>query len=198
MKKIILLEFISLDGVMQAPGGQEEDKSGGFEYGGWTVPFSDEASGALMQKQMALPFELLLGRKTFDIFQAYWPAHENMWPGINDVRKYVVTDTPMQPTWNNTTVIQDNVVEELKNLKNQDGPDLYVYGSGDLAQTLLKNDLVDELWLKIFPVTLGSGKKLFAQGTIAAAFKLTSSAITPSGVIFANYRRDGQVKTGSF
>jgi len=198
MRKIIVLEFISLDGVMQAPGGPKEDTSGGFKYGGWTFPYFDEFTGKIMGEQMKQPFELLLGRKTFDIFAAYWPQHEEGWPGVNKTKKYVVSNTLIQPIWENSVVISGDVVKELKKLKAEDGPNLHVYGSGNFVQTLLKNDLVDELWLKIFPVTLGIGKKLFAEGTIAAGFKLTDSKVSPSGVIFANYMRDGEVKTGSF
>ncbi len=198
MRKIIVLSFISLDGVMQAPGGPEEDTSGGFKYGGWTFPYFDEASGKLMDKQMTQPFELLLGRRTFDIFASYWPTHEKGWPGINDVKKYVASNTLTSTDWNNSIILNGDVVEKVKKLKEENGPDLQVHGSGNFIQTLLKNDLVDELWLKIFPITLGSGKKLFAEGTMPAGFKLTSSEVTPSGVIFANYTRDGEVKTGSF
>ena len=198
MRKIIVLEFISLDGVMQAPGGPEEDTSGGFAYGGWTVPYFDEASGSIMSEQMKPPFDLLLGRKTYDIFAGYWPQHEDGWPGINEVRKYVASHKPMKLAWNNSVLLKGNIVEELQNLKAQDGPNLHVYGSGNFVQTLLKHDLVDELWLKLFPITLGSGKRLFAEGTIPAAFKVSSSNVVPSGVIFANYERAGSVKTGSF
>lgn len=198
MRKIIVIEFITLDGVMQAPGGPEEDTSGGFKYGGWTVPYFDEFSGKVMEEQMKQPFNLLLGRKTFEIFASYWPQHENAWPGINDVTKYVVSNTLTTHDWKNSIFIKDDVVKEIKKLKTQDGPDLHVYGSSVLIQTLLKHDLVDELWLKTFPITLGSGKRLFAEGTIPAAFKLTDSKVSPSGVIIANYKRAGKVKTGSF
>lgn len=198
MRKIIILSFITLDGIMQAPGGPEEDTSGGFKYGGWTVPYFDEFSGKVMAEQMKQPFNLLLGRKTFDIFASYWPHHENNWPGINDSTKYVVSNTLTKTDWKNSIIIKGNVVEEIKKLKAQKGPDLQVYGSGNLIQTLLKHDLVDELWLKTFPITLGSGKRLFAQGTIPAAFKLKSSKVSPSGVIFTYYERAGKVKTGSF
>lgn len=198
MRKIIVLTFITLDGVMQAPGGPEEDTSGHFKYGGWTVPYFDDFSGKVMTEQMKNPFSLLLGRKTFEIFASYWPQHENEWPGVNDATKYVVSNSLKKHGWNNSVFIGNNVVEELKKLKNQDGPDLQVYGSGNLVQTLLKNDLVDELWLKIFPITLGRGKRLFEDGTIPRAFKLIESKTSPSGVIFANYKRFGKVKTGSF
>lgn len=198
MRKIIVLSFITLDGVMQAPGGPEEDTSGDFKFGGWTVPYFDDVSGQLMTVQMAQPFVLLLGRKTFDIFAGYWPHHADNWPGINTVTKYVVSTTLTQHEWNNSVFIKANVVEELKKLKQQDGPNLHVYGSSQLIQILLKHDLADELWLKIFPITLGQGKRLWGEGTVPAAFKLASSQTTPSGVIFANYVRAGEVTTGSF
>ncbi len=196
MRKIIVLTFISLDGVMQAPGGPDEDKSSGFKFGGWTAPYSDDFFGKAMGEQMSGKYDLLLGRKTYDIFANYWPTHTDFWPQVNKITKYVVSKTLKKPTWENTIVIKD--VNGLKKLKKEGAADLQVYGSGNLVQTLLKNDLVDELWLKIYPVTLGSGKKLFAEGTIPAAFKLTSSKVSPSGVIFANYKRAGKVKTGSF
>lgn len=196
MRKIIVLEFISLDGVMQAPGGPDEDTSGGFKYGGWTFPYFDEASGEEMDKQMKGKYDLLLGRKTYDIFAGYWPQHLEGWPQVNKITKYVVSKALKEPTWVNTVVLRN--VKDLKKLKEQDGPPLQVYGSGNFVQTLLKNDLVDELWLKIFPVTLGSGKRLFEKGTLPAGFALTKSKTSPSGVIFANYKRAGKVKTGSF
>ncbi len=189
---------MSLDGVMQAPGGPTEDTSDGFKFGGWTVPYFDDFSGAAMGEQMVQPFELLLGRKTFDIFASYWPEHESNWPGVNAIRKYVVSNTLTKPTWNNSVVLKGNVADEIRKLKKQDGPNLHVYGSGQLIQTLLEHDLADELWLKLFPVVLGKGKRLFEETTPPQAFKLTESKTSPSGVIFANYRRDGEVKTGSF
>lgn len=198
MRKIIVIEFITIDGVMQAPGGPEEDISGGFKYGGWTVPYFDEFSGKVMEEQMKQPFDLLLGRITFEIFASYWPEHESGWPGINDATKYVVSNTLTKHDWQNSIFIKGDVVGEIKKLKTQDGPDLKVWGSSKLVQTLLQHDLVDELWLKTFPITLGSGKRLFAEGTIPAAFKLTDSKVSPSGVIIANYERAGEVKTGSF
>ena len=198
MRKIIALEFITLDGIIQAPGGPEEDTSGGFKYGGWTAPYFDDFAGKIMAGQMKEPFSLLLGRKTFEIFASYWPKHENEWPGVNKAAKYVVSASLKKSDWNNTVLINKNAVEELKKLKRRDGPDLQVYGSGNLMQTLLAEDLVDELWLKIFPITLGKGKRLFGEGTIPAAFKLIETKTSPSGVIFANYKRAGKVKTGSF
>jgi dihydrofolate reductase len=196
MKKIIVLTFITFDGVMQAPGGPQEDTDGGFKYGGWVVPYFDERGGQIMHEQMTKPRDLLLGRTTYEIFASYWPTHESEWPGINSSTKYVASSTRTDSLWDNTVFIQDNVVEEIRRLKQQDGPDLQVHGSSQLLQTLLKHDLVDELWLKIFPVTIGSGKRLFGEGTIPAAFKLTHSEITPGGVIVANYARAGEVKTG--
>lgn len=198
MRKIIVLEFITLDGVMQAPGGPEEDTSGGFKYGGWTVPYFDEVSGKMMDEQTSKPFELLLGRTTYEIFASYWPQHGDAWPGVNKTKKYVVADQQMELEWENSILLKDDVVAKINKLKEQNSPDLQVYGSGNLVQALLKNDLIDELWLKIFPITLGTGKRLFAEGTIPAAFKLTNSRVSPSGVIFANYARAGTVKTGSF
>ncbi len=198
MRKLIVLEFLSLDGVMQAPGGPDEDPSGGFKYGGWTTPYSDDESGALMAKQMAAPFDLLLGKKTYEIFAGYWPTHADVWPGVNEATKYVASRQPMEFAWEHSVQLEGDAADAVKALKAQDGPDLQVYGSGDFVQTLLANDLVDELWLKIFPVTLGPGKRLFGTGTIPAAFKLTESAVTAKGVIFASYVRDGEVKTGSF
>jgi dihydrofolate reductase len=198
MRKIIVLSFISLDGVMQAPGGPEEDTSGGFKYGGWTFPYFDEWAGEEMGKQMAGDYGLLLGRKTYDIFASYWPDHaEEIWPQVNKITKYVVSHQDLDLRWENSRLIKGNVVEEIKKLKESGDSPLQVHGSGNMIQTLLKNDLVDELWLKIFPLTLGSGKKLFAEGTIPAAFKLIISKVSPKGVVFANYERAGEVKTGS-
>lgn len=195
MRKIIVLEFMTLDGVVQAPGGPKEDTSGNFTYGGWTAPYFDEAAGKEMGKQMKGVYDLLLGRKTYDIFAGYWPKHPEGWPQVNKITKYVVSKTLKNPTWEHTKVIRN--VSELKKLKHSRGPVLQVYGSSMLVQALLKYDLVDELWLKIFPITLGSGKKLFEKGTIPAAYKLVASKISPSGVIFVSYKRAGSVKTGS-
>lgn len=201
MRKIVVLSFVSLDGVMQAPGGPEEDTSGDFKYGGWTFPYFDEFAGEIMTEQMSVPFDLLLGRKTYDIFAAYWPKQdESNMPTtpFNNATKYVVSASSPKLDWVHSELIDGDVVAKLKELKAQDGPMLQVHGSGNLIQTLLKNDLVDELWLKIFPVTLSTGKRLFAEGTMPAGFKLTETKTSPSGVIFANYKRAGEVKTGSF
>ncbi|MCK6629145.1 MAG: dihydrofolate reductase family protein [Anaerolineae bacterium] len=198
MRKIIVLSFITLDGVMQAPGGPEEDPTSGFRYGGWTVPYFDEFLGQAMGQQMSKPFDLLLGRKTFEIFASYWPQHEDQWPGINTVTKYVVSNTLTKHEWSNSVFLKGNVADEIKKLKQQEGPDLQVHGSSNLIQTLLADDLVDEFWLKIFPVTLGMGKRLFDKGTIPAAYTLVESKASPSGVIIASFKRAGGVKTGSF
>ncbi len=202
MRKIIVQEFITLDGVMQAPGGPEEDASSDFKYGGWTAPYfaeADEASSAFMQKWMEST-DILLGQKTFEIFAKYWPEHADMWPGIIDVTKYVVSDTMTQEEvdnagWKNCVLLTG--VDDIKKLRDSEGAAIKVHGSGNLAQTLFKNDMVDELCLMTFPVTLGQGKKLFEDGTIAAAFTMTDSLITKNGVIFAYYKRAGEVKTGT-
>jgi dihydrofolate reductase len=199
MRKIIIQEFITLDGVMQAPGGPEEDKSSNFTYGGWTAPYfyeADEEAGKFMQNNMEST-DLLLGKKTYKIFADYWPEHEDMWPGVNDVTKYVVSDNPMELTWRNSELITGDVVARIKELKVGDGSILKVIGSGNLAQTLFKYDLVDEMWLMIFPITLGTGKRLFGNGTVPAGFTLTDSLVASNGVIFANYKRAGDVKTGT-
>jgi len=202
MRKIVVLSFISLDGVMQAPCGPDEDTTSGFKYGGWSFPYFDDVSGNLMNEQMSMPFDLLLGRKTYDIFAAYWPKQDNTNPvtePFNKATKYVVSNSSPNLTWEKSVLLDGDVVAKLKELKQQDGPMLQVHGSGNMVQTLLKNDLVDELWLKIFPITLGNNwKKLFAEGTMSAGFELIDTTTTPGGVIFANYKRAGDVKTGSF
>lgn len=202
MRKIIVQEFITLDGVMQAPGGPEEDTSSNFKYGGWTAPYfaeADEAAGPFMQRWMEST-DILLGQKTFEMFAEYWPKHANMWPGIMDVTKYVVSDSMTQADvdncgWPNSVLLQN--VEDIKKLKESEGGPLKVHGSGNMAQTLFKHDLVDELCLMTFPITLGSGKRLFEAGTNAAAYKMTDSLVASNGVIFAYYQRDGEVKTGT-
>ncbi len=198
MRKVIVLSFISIDGVMQAPGGPEEDVSGGFKYGGWAVPYFDEFAGKVMGEQMGRPFDLLLGRKTYEIFAAYWPYHKEEDMGINRATKYVASRRHQDLYWERSVQLGDDVVKAIRELKAQDGLELQVHGSGNLIQTLLKNDLVDELRLKIFPVALGPGKRLFAEGAIPVTFKLIDSKASPKGVIVANYHRAGKVETGSF
>lgn len=198
MRKIIVLSFITLDGVMQAPGGPEEDPSGGFTHGGWTVPYFDEFLGEVMTAQMDQPFDLLLGRKTFEIFASYWPHHEEEGAGINNATKYVASNTLKSHDWKKSVFLSGNVSDEISKLKEGEGPDLQVHGSGELIQTLLEHDLVDEFWLKIFPVVLGKGKRLFGDGTIPAAFTLVDSRTSPTGMIAATFKRAGKVETGSF
>ncbi|MGN6616497.1 MAG: dihydrofolate reductase family protein [Ilyomonas sp.] len=194
MRKIIVLSMITLDGVMQAPGGQEEDTSGGFEYGGWTAPYSDKVYGEVVQKELQ-PADYLLGRKTFDIWANYWPNHGDFWPGINESTKYVLSKTIKKSDWKNSVFLTS--VADIQKLKESEGSDIQVWGSSELVQLLLKNDLVDELRLKIHPLTLGKGKRLFGNGAIPAAFTLTENIATPSGVIIASYKRAGEVKTGT-
>ena len=194
MRKLIVLSMITLDGVMQAPGGPEEDRSGGFKYGGWVAPYGDEAGEKVFEKIMKSA-DVLLGRKTFDIWEGFWPQHEQEWPGINDVTKYVMSTTRKKSDWKNSVFLSS--VSAITKLKESDGSDIQVWGSSELIQHLLKNDLVDELWLVIYPLTLGKGKKLFVDGAIPAAFTLVESVVTSTGVIAVNYKRAGEVKTGN-
>jgi dihydrofolate reductase len=202
MRKLVVLTFITIDGVMQAPGGPEEDPTGGFKHGGWVAGYFDDFLGKVMDRQMNKPFDLLLGRKTYEIFAAHWPYvktdDDPVAAGINKAKKYVASKTLKKLDWSNSELIKGDVAKEVKKLKEQDGPEIQVHGSGGLIQTLLKHDLVDELLLKIFPITLGRGKRLFAEGTIPVGFKLLESGTSPSGVIVAAYVRSGEVKTGSF
>lgn len=191
MRKLIVGSFVSLDGVMQAAGGPEA----GFKYGGWSAPFYDEALDAIAEKQKRPAKDLLLGRKTFEVFASFFPDHEDIWPGVNEVTKYVMSRTLETSNWKNTVFLRS--VDDIEKLKQSDGSDIQVHGSGNLVQTLLKHDLVDELWLLIHPITLGTGNKFFADGTIPAAFRLIECTATPSGVIAAHYERAGEVKTGT-
>ena len=195
MRKVNVIEFVSLDGVIQGPGGPEEDTSGGFAYGGWIIPHSDAVSSTAIRKEMDMPFNLLLGRKTFDIWAQFWPQHGEIWPAVNTATKYVASNTITAHEWQPSVFLSGDISEKISTIKRQQGPDLHVYGSANLIQTLLKHDLVDAFWLKIFPITLGSGKRLFADGAIPAAFKLTESAVTSKGVILVNYERVAK-KTG--
>lgn len=197
MRKITVLTFVTMDGVMQAPGGPTEDPSGGFTHGGWLVPYFDDFLGDIMAEQMSKPFDLLLGRKTFELFASYWPHHVDEGPGINKATKYVASNTLTTHEWSKSVFLKGNVVDEIRRLKQQEGPDLQVHGSSNLIQTLLRHDLIDSFWLKIFPITLGMGKRLFAEGAIPAAFRVSESQLSPTGVIVAKYERAGEVKTGS-
>jgi dihydrofolate reductase len=197
MRRVIVLEFVTLDGVIQAGGGPEEDPSGGFAYGGWQAPYDDDVVGTVMQTQMNVPFDLLLGRKTFEIWAPYWPRHADLWPGVMTATKYVASNTMTSHAWQPSVFLGGDVAQKVADLKRQQGPDLHVYGSAHLVQTLMKHDLVDAFWLKIYPLTLGSGKRLFADGTIPAAFKVTDGQVSPSGIIIAKYERAGAVTTGT-
>ncbi|NEU06892.1 dihydrofolate reductase [Flavihumibacter sp. R14] len=194
MRKIIVLSMITLDGVMQAPGGPGEDTSGGFQYGGWTASYGDEVFAKVLEEELK-PADYLLGRKTFEIWESYWPEHGDFWPGINEGTKYVMSKTMNHSDWKNTVFITS--LADIEKLKNSEGSDIQVWGSSELIPLLLQNNLVDELRLKIYPLTLGEGKKLFGNGTSAAAFTLTKSVVTPGGVIIASYKRAGEVKTGT-
>ena len=197
MRKLTVLEYISMDGVIQAPGGPEEDPSGGFAYGGWISPYSDETLGTALRKQMNSSFDLLLGRKTFEIWAPYWPQHADGWPGVNTATKYVPSNTMTTHEWQPSVFLNGDIAEKVAKIKQQQGPDLHVWGSGNLIQTLIKHDLVDAFWLMIYPITLGAGKRLFADGTIPAAFKVTESQVGSNGVIVVNYERAGAITTGS-
>jgi dihydrofolate reductase len=195
MRKLNVTEFVSLDGVIQAPGGQAEDTSGGFTLGGWISPHSDPVLRKTIGEEMNLPFDLLIGRKTFDIWAPFWPQHNDMWPAVNIVTKYVASNSLTSHEWQPSVFLGGDIASEIAKIKQEEGPDLHVYGSSDLLQTLMKHDLVDAFWLKIFPITLGSGKRLFADGAIPAAFVVTESTVTTKGVIIVKYERAGEVPT---
>ncbi len=193
MRKVTVFEHISLDGVIQAPGGPDEDTSGGFSHGGWIGNYSDTILGTALRKQMNLPFDLLVGRTTFEIWEPYWPQHADAWPGVNRATKYVASNTRTSSSWQPAVFLNGKVAEQVTKIKRQPGPDLHVWGSGNLLQTLIRHELVDTFWLMIYPITLGAGKRLFADGTVPAAFKVTESAVTAKGVIIANYERAGSL-----
>jgi dihydrofolate reductase len=198
MRKLIAIDFVTMDGVIQGGGGPEEDTSGGFAHGGWAAPYSDEVLQAVMHRQLNMPFELLLGRKTFEIWARFWPHHADKWPGVNPATKYVASKTLTSHEWQPSVFLNGDIAKRVTELKQQPGPNLHVYGSANLLQTLLKHDLVDAFWLKVCPLTLGSGKRLLADGTIAAAFKVTESKVSPTGIMIVTYERAGAVTTGSF
>ena len=200
MRKLIVNTFVTLDGVMQAPGGPEEDPDGGFTSGGWSVNYWDDMMSQIMGESMAKPFDLLLGRKTYEIFAAYWPYAKDE-PGadqLNNAKKHVASRTLTKVDWNNSSLIKGDVVQELRKLKAQDGPELQVHGSSNFIQTLLKHNLIDEFRMWIFPVVIGNGKRLFDQGTIPSGLKLIESKTATTGVILAIYEPGGELKTGSF
>ena len=198
MRKITVLEHITLDGVIQAGGGPDEDRSNGFAYGGWAAPYhDDEAIGAAVKKMLDMPIDLLLGRKTFDIWKTFWPQHGDIWPRVNTATKYVASNTVTSSEWQPSVFLSGDVAQKVAELKQAEGPDLHVWGSANLLQTLMRDDLIDNFWLMIYPITLGSGKRLFAEGTIPAAFKVTESIVGSTGVILVNYQRAGDVQTGT-
>ena len=198
MRKLTVLEHITLDGVIQAGGGPDEDRSNGFAYGGWAAPYhDDEAIGAAVKKMLDMPIDLLLGRKTFDIWKTFWPQHGDIWPRVNTATKYVASNTVTSSEWQPSVFLSGDVAQKVAELKQAEGPDLHVWGSANLLQTLMRDDLIDNFWLMIYPITLGSGKRLFAEGTIPAAFKVTESIVGSSGVILVNYQRAGDVQTGT-
>jgi dihydrofolate reductase len=199
MRELITNTFVTLDGVMQAPGGPTEDPTGNFDQGGWSVNYWDDRMNQLMGEAMAEPSELLLGRKTYEVFAAHWPYTNE--PGadeLNQARKYVASRTLDKLEWNNSTLLKGDVVQEIRKLKAQDGPTLLVHGSSNLIQTLLKNNLIDKYRLWIFPVVIGKGKRLFDDGTIPAGLKLTDTKTSGTGVIMTEYVPDGSIKIGSF
>ena len=202
MRKVIVGAFVSMDGVMQAPGGPQEDPAGGFKYGGWLVPYFDESLGVQVGEIFSRPFDLLLGRKTYDIFAAHWPhvgPEEPLGALFDQIEKYVATrNAHFEPDWQNSQVLGVDVVSAVRKLKAQEGPDLLTQGSCDFLQTLHAHDLVDEMYIMIFPLVLGMGKKLFAEGAAPMAFELMSSKVSDSGVIVNHYVRSGDVRTGSF
>jgi len=197
MRKLTVLEHITLDGVIQGGGGPDEDPSNGFAYGGWVAPFDDDTIGTAVKKMLDKPIDLLLGRKTFDIWAAFWPQHGDIWPRVNTATKYVASNTMTSSEWQPSVFLKGDVAKTVAELKQGEGPDLHIWGSGNLLQTLMKHDLIDNFWLMIYPITLGEGKKLFADGTIAAAFKVTESIVGSTGVILVNYERNGPVETGN-
>ncbi len=197
MRRVTVLEHISLDGVIQAPGGPDEDTSGGFRYGGWIAPYSDDVLGTALKRQMNTSFDLLLGRRTFEIWAGYWPQHADAWLPVNTATKYVASNTMTAHEWQPSVFLNGDLAEQVAQIKQQQGPDLHVWGSGNLIQTLIKHDLVDTFWLMIYPITLGNGKRLFADGTIPAAFKVTEGKVSPTGILMVNYERAGAVTTGT-
>lgn len=197
MRKIIVHEHLTMDGVLQGPGGPQEDISNGFAHGGWIAPFSDPKLDEILQKQMNLPFDLLLGRKTFEIWEPYWPQHSQYWPRVMEATKYVASNTRTTSPWSLSQFLGGDIVAKIRDLKQQPGPDLHVWGSSHLLQTLMKHDLIDTYWLLIYPVTLGSGKRLFDHGTFTAAYDVTESYVSPSGVIALTYERAGDLQTGT-
>jgi dihydrofolate reductase len=200
MRKLIVSTFLTLDGVMQAPGGPGEDDSGGFAYGGWSVNYWDEHMGQVMGEATSAPFDLVLGRKTYDIFAAYWPHAPEEAGGkpFNDATKYVASRGNPTLEWSNSVLIEGDAADGIAALKKTDGPELQVHGSGNLIQTLLRHNLADQYRLWVFPLVIGSGKRLFAEGTVPAGLKLVDSKTSTTGVVMGTYEPAGEIVTGSF
>ena len=200
MRRLIVGTFLTLDGVMQAPGGPGEDDSGGFAFGGWSVSYWDEHMNQVMGASMGVPFDLVLGRKTYDIFAAHWPraSEEAGAKPLNDATKYVASRGQPRLEWRNSVLIEGDVAQGIAALKQQDGPELQVQGSGDLVQTLLRHSLVDQFRLWVFPLVIGTGKRLFADGTVPAGLKLVESTVSTTGVVIGTYEPAGELVTGSF
>jgi dihydrofolate reductase len=200
MRRLIVGTFLTLDGVMQAPGGPGEDDSGGFTLGGWSVNYWDEQMGQIMDQSMSTPFDLVLGRKTYDIFAAHWPhaPEEAGAKPLNDATKYVASRSRPALEWKNSVLIEGDAAEGIAALKEEDGPELQVHGSGNLIQTLLRHNLVDQYRLWVFPLVIGSGKRLFSEGTIPSGLKLVDSKVSTTGVVIGTYEPAGEIVTGSF
>jgi dihydrofolate reductase len=200
MRRLVVNTFLTLDGVMQAPGGPEEDPDGGFAYGGWSVNYWDDQMGEVMGEAMSKPFDLVLGRKTYEIFAAHWPhaSEESGAKPLNDATKFVASRTLRTLDWRNSVLIEGDVSEGIDRLKQQEGPELQVHGSANLIQTLLRHNLIDEFRLWTFPLVVGSGKRLFSEGTIPAGLKLVHTKVSSTGVVMGTYVPAGEIVTGSF
>lgn len=201
MRRIISTTFLTMDGVYQAPGGPEEDLSGGFAHGGWSFGYWDDVADKTLHAFMSEPFELLLGRRTYDIFAAFWPTTDkdlDVAKPFNETRKYVVSRSPRELSWQNSTLVTGDVAAQLRQLKAADAPDLWVHGSGNLIQSLLLHGLLDRMHIWTFPVTVGSGKRFFGEDTPAAGWKVVESKVATTGVVIATYEPDGEIKKGSF
>jgi dihydrofolate reductase len=200
MRKLLVTTFLTLDGVMQGPGAPEEDQSGGFAHGGWSVNYWDEMMGQVMDEATSTPFAMLLGRRTYDIMAAYWPnaPEETGAKTFNEATKYVASRSRPTLEWSNSVLVEGDAADGIAALKKEDGPELQVHGSGNLAQTLMRHDLVDLYRLWVFPVVVGSGKRLFADGTLPSALKLVDSKVSTTGVVIGTYEPAGEIVTGSF
>ncbi len=192
MRKLIVLEHLSLDGVYQGPGGKDEDPSGNFVHGGWAMSYGDAVTESVITKLLQTPIDLLLGRTTYDIWASYWPDHGEIWPNVNKATKYVASNTLTKAAWGPSEILNGDIEAKVKAIKQQQGPEIHMWGSGNLLQTLLKHDLVDQFWFFIYPLTLGSGKQLFGHGTMPATFRVVESKVSSNGVVVVNYERVGK------